>query len=247
MVILTLMALAVPIFLTSEEVYGQTAWERTLQDGHRVRIDPSTGKGRLIRPDGTEIMLWDGVHRLENGRALIVHDGIVVPDTAMAEARRAPRRDVGPSLPPCAMLERRTCGLYAECANTEGCLLAQQLARLEAASDGAGPHAGGSSTSVQCREAVTLSDTFPACTNRSPGQGATACSALADRVCGKTRACARTEPCRAALQLVEMEYEELFLAADTAAATHTTRQCEEAMGDATFFVPCPLSAQAPAR
>jgi hypothetical protein len=210
------------------------AWDRTLQDGSQVSIDPNTGRATVSTSRGAQTMLWDGVHKLQNGRTIIVRDGVVVPDVPMANARRAvPTPLAGGQASPCTVLQRTSCGLGNECAQTEGCRLAKQLVQFESEE----PPGSLSTTSAQCREALGQGDTFKPCRATPVARVTSACTELAEKVCGSSEQCTASDACRAARQLLRMEHAERLTAANPDLPTTSTRQCTAAATDA-FFAAC---------
>jgi len=226
------------LMLAALQAMGGQPWERTLQNGSQVSVDPTTGKATVVTPKGAQTMLWDGVHKLENGRTIIVRDGVVVPDVPMAGARReAPPTVARETASPCAVLERTTCGLGGECSHGEACRLSRELRQFESE---AAPGSL-SETTAQCREALGQTDTFQPCQVQAAAGPTSVCGELQDKVCGPAGQCAGTDACRAARQLVKMEHEERLKATDPDVPTHSSRQCSTAATD-DFFAACPASA-----
>jgi hypothetical protein len=219
---------------------AQQPWERTLQGGGQVHVDPRTGKAQITTSRGATGMLWDGVHKLEDGTTMIVRDGVVVPDRAMVQARRAPARapEAG-TLSPCVILERQSCGLYGECAQTVSCGLARQLLSFEKGDSGNG-HQALLWSQARCQDALSQPDTFKPCKRCAEQKHPTPCTELAASVCGDGR-CAESTACQAARQLVDMEYEERLRAVNPEVLTETGRQCREAKRAGGFFAACPTA------
>ena len=114
-----------------------TDWNSTLLDGSTVTVDPETNRATITR-DGVTTPLWNGVHRTEDGSALIVNRGIAVPNESIIESRRVPPpkteewEDVNiVGYTPCEQLVRRVCGRQGECLDAEACDPAQQLLAME--------------------------------------------------------------------------------------------------------------------
>ncbi|MTW21448.1 hypothetical protein [Allochromatium palmeri] len=63
------------------------------------------------------------------------------------------------------------------------------------------------------------------------------CLELVQRVCGEDAACAGSEPCRLARELLEMSGESLPLEVEAQAESSVGSQCREALTSA-FFAPC---------
>jgi Xaa-Pro aminopeptidase len=124
--------------LTSFLLPAQAAeWSATLLDGSTVTVDPDTNRATVTR-DGVTSQLWNGVHRIQDGSALIVNYGIATPNEAIIESRRVPPpkteewEDVNiVGYTPCEQLVRRVCGRQGECLNAEACDPAQQLLAME--------------------------------------------------------------------------------------------------------------------
>jgi hypothetical protein len=66
----------------------------------------------------------------------------------------------------------------------------------------------------------------------------TACTQLVRKVCGAHDECASSQGCSPARQLLKMEQQEMRQTQYTTPKTFTTFQCEEALHDEEFFVPC---------
>jgi hypothetical protein len=112
-------------------------WTSRLLDGGTVTVDPDTNRATVTR-DGVTTPLWNGVHRTQDGSALIVNRGIAVPNESIIESRRVPPpktedwEDVNiVGYTPCEQLVRRVCGRQGECLNAEACDPAQQLLAME--------------------------------------------------------------------------------------------------------------------
>ena len=148
------------LILAASQALADQPWERTLQNGSQVSVNPNTGKATVVTPQGAKTMLWDGVHKLENGSTIIVRDGVVVPDVPMAGARHeVPTPTTRKTAPPCVVLERTTCGLGGECAQSEACRLSRQLLKFESEE----VPGSLSEATAQCREALGQKDTFQPC------------------------------------------------------------------------------------
>ena len=148
------------------------SWTATLSDGAVVRVDPRTNRPTVTR-NGQQMQLWDGVHRLADGRELTVRNGRVVPNQEMVEQREAvPMPPPGasgetaplPSIGPCDELVRRTCGAQDACASTEKCSASRQLHDMAARLLGPrGNLAAARDAVAKCREALG-DDFFSPCT-----------------------------------------------------------------------------------
>ncbi len=138
-------------------------WTGSLQGGGEVRVDPRTNRP-TVTLDGEQTQLWDGVHKLEDGRELRVESGRVVPNQEILESRRltAPpseaggepvgERIIGHS--PCEELVRKVCGADRACAEARACEPARQLLRMERQEQrDAGTPGRTTFTSGKCREA----------------------------------------------------------------------------------------------
>jgi hypothetical protein len=234
---LTVLVLLAAATLHASALAAQPMIERTLMDGSLVRIDPETGKGRIVTPRGAEAMLWNGVHKLRDGSTIIVRDGVVVPDKPMIGARRAVPEPV--TAEPCAELERKVCGPAGGCADSQPCRLARDLVEFQGRDRADGRLEAVERTAAQCRQALRQADSFPACA-AAPAKAlpSAACRDLLERVCGASDQCADAAACRAARQLVDLERDEAQAAPEPGAKLETTRQCREAASDS-FFAPCP--------
>jgi hypothetical protein len=112
-------------------------WSSTLLDGSTVTVDPDTNRATVTR-EGVTTPLWNGVHRTQDGSALIVNRGIATPNEAIIESRRLPppKTEEWEDLnivgyTPCEQLVRRVCGRNGECLDAEACDPAQQLLAME--------------------------------------------------------------------------------------------------------------------
>jgi hypothetical protein len=112
-------------------------WSSGLQGGGTVTVDPDTRRATITR-DGVSSPLWNGVHRLQDGSAMIVNDGEVVTGASVDRPRQLPPPEPSDweGMPiagysPCEQLSHRVCGLHNECATAESCKLAQQLLSME--------------------------------------------------------------------------------------------------------------------
>jgi hypothetical protein len=112
-------------------------WSSTLLDGSTVTVDPDTNRATITR-EGVTTPLWNGVHRTQDGSALIVKHGIATPNESIIESRRLPPpkteewEDVNiVGYSPCEQLVRRVCGRNGECLDAEACDPAQQLLAME--------------------------------------------------------------------------------------------------------------------
>lgn len=112
-------------------------WSSTLLDGSTVTVDPDTNRATITR-EGVTTPLWNGVHRTQDGSAVIVNRGIATPNESIIESHRLPPpkteewEDVNiVGYSPCEQLVRRVCGLNGECLDVEACDPAQQLLAME--------------------------------------------------------------------------------------------------------------------
>ena len=147
-------------------------WTATLSNGGVVRVDPRTNRPTVTR-NGQQVQLWDGVHRLADGRELTVRNGRVVPNQEMVEQREAvpmPPPSAGgvtaplPSISPCVELVLRTCGAHDACASTEQCSASRQLHDMaERLLGPRGDPAAARDAVAKCREALG-DDFFSPCT-----------------------------------------------------------------------------------
>ncbi|MGD2083250.1 MAG: hypothetical protein PVF91_09800, partial [Chromatiales bacterium] len=219
---------------------GDQMIKRILQDGSLVRIDPLTGKARVLTPRGAEAMLWDGVHKLRDGSTIIVRDGVVVPDKPIIGARRGlPESPPGEAASACTNLAGRVCGPGGECADAEACRLAKELAEFERRDREAGRLDAAERTAAQCGQALEDTGAFPQCARADAETlPSIECRTLAERVCGPASRCADTPGCRAARQLIELERDEYLAGPGPDNRLKTTRQCREAASDTSFFAPC---------
>jgi hypothetical protein len=185
------------------------------------------------------------VHRLQDGSTIIVRDGVAVPTEDMYrawEGGAAPEPVYAERW--CKQLVRKTCGFDDACDNTAACLAARTLLadaereRRElviARGPGLGAETAPTATEPRCREAMA-DPAFPACASLMTTADSR-CRELVLKVCGTDDACADTQACDAARQLLAMETEERLAVEDPGELTGTGRQCLEAQENA-FFGAC---------
>lgn len=215
-------------------------WSRAGGRGEAIRIDPSTQRATITGADGSRRPLWDGVHRLEDGRTLIIRSGVVVQDVDMSASRHEPLRiDEDPQgVSPCVTLGRRVCGIRGECESGEACQLARQLLRFEEEERQDRPDIPPQTVLRQCRDALSNPTTFPGCPANVALSEDSPCRSLLRRVCGKANECSDTPACRAARQLGDMEIDERLSAAQPELNPRAAGQCTQALLDRDFFLPC---------
>ena len=112
-------------------------WSSDLQGGGTVSVDPDTRRATITR-DGVTSPLWNGVHRLQDGSAMIINNGEVVTGAVADTPHRLPPPEPSDweGMPiagysPCEQLTHRVCGLKNQCTTAESCNLAQQLLTME--------------------------------------------------------------------------------------------------------------------
>ncbi len=150
-------------------------WTSQLEAGGKVRVDPTTNRATVTR-HGVSTPLWDGVHQLQDGSVITVHNGQVVPNEDILRAREQPPAPVTDQaqvwvgtpiigLSPCERLVRRVCGEAQQCSQAPACGPAQQLLDMER-DERAKSHNPGSMTysSGQCQEAAKDTEFFRQCT-----------------------------------------------------------------------------------
>jgi hypothetical protein len=215
-------------------------WSRAGDRGEAISIDPSTQRATITGADGTARPLWDGVHRLRDGRTLIIRSGVVVQDADMSASRREPLRtdEDSEAVSPCTALSRRCCGLKGECESAEACHLARQLLRFEEEERQDRPDIPPQTVLRQCRDALSSPATFPGCPANATLSEDSPCRSLLRRVCGKANECADSPACKAARQLGDMEIDERLSAAQPELNPRAAGQCTQALLDRDFFLPC---------
>lgn len=216
------------------------AWSRAGERGEAIVIDPATQRATVTGPDGASRPLWDGVHRLEDGRTLIIRSGVVVQDVDMSASKREPMQIEGDAeaVSPCVTLTRRCCGVRGECDKASACDLARQLQQFEDEERQDRPDIPPQTVLRQCRDALSNPTTFPGCpANATLGENSP-CSSLLRRVCGKANECGQTPACKAARQLGDMEVDERLSAAQPELNPRAAGQCTQALLDKDFFLPC---------
>ena len=237
-------------------VFGTAAadpWQGRLQGGGGISVDPDTHRA-MRDENGMQRQMWDGVHRLDDGSAVIIRDGIAVPTEQMYRAWSQGSRPVTLfEQRYCDQLVRKTCGFDNACNNSAACVRARTMLADEGREQRHRPINAGSypltATSELCR--AGLSDSaFEICGSLEAQIGDSRCRDLVDQVCGAEDRCADTEPCSAARQLLRMETEERLTNEDPGLLSLTGRQCLEAMGNAFFSAceaPAPVAVPVPAR
>lgn len=146
-------------------------WSSTLEDGSTVTVDPDTNRATVTR-DGVTTPLWSGVHRTQDGSALIVNRGIAVPTESIIESRRLPPPEtedwedvniIGYS--PCEQLVRQVCGPQDQCEDVEACDPAHQLLEMELQERNESSNRNLMTyTSGQCLNAMKDREYFSVCT-----------------------------------------------------------------------------------
>ena len=141
------------------------AWSRAGERGEIIAIDPATQRATITGRDGASRPLWDGVHRLEDGRTLIIRSGVVVQDVDMSASRREPMQieEDPEAVSPCVALTRRVCGVKGECDKAAACDLARQLQRFEDEERQERPEIPPQTVLRQCRDALSNPASFPGC------------------------------------------------------------------------------------
>lgn len=202
------------------------------QQGYELRYDPSSSRVET-RIDGEVRPMWDGVHRLENGQVLRIHNGIAVRDETIMNAEPRPRV-MREQVSACEMLARKSCGLGGVCTASESCRHAQQLLGFYKEAD----YRERGRIGKQCREALDDMIFFKPCPVPPKSAYGSACSDLVAKSCGGLGQCGEAEGCDLARQLQQMEYDEKLMLLDVKQRTPTTRQCEEVYSDDEMFAPC---------
>jgi hypothetical protein len=210
-----------------------SSWQGKLQDGSYIAIDSNTNK--VTRSAEGEIApLWDGVHKLDNGAVIIVHDGVVVKDRVIIEAQQEQERDRLNAA--CMQLVKKVCGMHNECDSYPACDPARQLLAMERSELNSSWSGAMLESSTHCLEALSNESFFQACDRRSPGQE-TPCEKLLKRVCGSDNQCASREACDAASQLVSMEQQDMHSVPE--GFTYASAQCRDALVEnSDYFSAC---------
>ena len=221
------------------------SWDSKLYDGSRIEVDVSTNKATHYGADGSVVPLWNGVHELEDGRTVIVRDGVMVPNQEVLSLRREPWREedfIQKGFLACDKLVRKACGLGDECAGATGCGHARSLRSYaeQELEESSKPGFGARFVEVpgQCRDAMLNEALFPPCNKELAGGELTPCAQLVRRICGDQQQCAERASCRAVRDLLEREYDERLTAGNPEAAEPTSKQCREALADNQFSIPC---------
>jgi hypothetical protein len=210
------------LLMSMSAVAEEWAWQGSLMDGSRISIDPSTNKAMRTQ-DGVSSLLWNGVHRLNNGAVIIVRDGLVVRDETVIEAQQEQERNRLNAA--CMQLVTKVCGPHNECSSNPGCDPARQLLAMERDELNSSWSGSTLESSTLCLEALGNEHYFARCTQRDTSQGTSTCERLAAQVCGQSGSCAESEGCQAVRQLIAMEQQDLF---DTPGVpSPATGQCAE--------------------
>ena len=249
--------------LLSGSVLAQAgAWQGQLKDGGQVQMDPQTRRPVVTTPQGVTTQLWDGVHRMQDGSTVTVRSGVAVPSprggatpapvlpqvTILPETGKAdapvPAHVTSDPAAACLVLLRKACGLHDECRDQESCGHAQQLHRFardeaaEAARGGSRLAGRAVETVRQCEQALADEALFKPCGLSQRGAVPTPCERLVDRVCGPQGACDASPACGPSRQLAETEYGERAASQYPDALTAASGECNQALQDREFFVPC---------
>jgi len=152
-------------------------WTSTLVGGGVVTVDPDTQRATVTR-DGVTTPLWNGVHRMQDGSALIVNQGEAVP--GVPAPRRPPHQLPPPEAEdwegalisgysPCEQLTHYVCGPQDECATAEACAASRQLLAMEQQERAsAADHSRMTYTSGQCLKARNDETYFSTCQAGNP-------------------------------------------------------------------------------
>jgi hypothetical protein len=223
------------VLLVSLPVFAEEAfWQGSLQDGSRITIDPATNKA-MRRFQGESTPLWNGVHRLNNGAVIIVRDGLVVRDETVIEAQQ--EQELNRLNAACLQLVTKVCGAHNECQSDKACDPARQLLAMERDELNNSWSGATLESSTLCLEALSNEAFFTQCIHHNKSGGTTACERLAESVCGHEGACADSEGCDAARQLISMEQQELF--EFPGVPRKATAQCQEILSQPTeLFLEC---------
>lgn len=216
-------------------------WTGTLYGGGTLEVDPDSRRAVRYK-NGAAVPMWDGTHRLDDGSVVIVRDGAAVPTEFMLDSWRAPP-PMRPALAGryCDQLVRKACGYDDACSFDESCVKARQFLRDEREEQRRMPLESGTrprtTSSAKCAQGLTDDASFPACAQGMALQKDGPCDLLVLRVCGGGGACADSQSCDLARQLLGMEVEERLVGTDPNAPTSTGGQCREAVANP-FFAPC---------
>lgn len=232
------------VCLPASPVVAQS-WDSQLYDGSRIEVDVSTNKATHYGADGSVVPLWNGVHELEDGRTVIVRDGVMVPNREVLSLRQEPWREedfIQQGFLACDKLVRKACGLADECADASGCGHARSLRTFaeQELEESSKPGFGARFAAVpaQCRDALLNETLFPPCGKEFAGGELTPCAQLVRRICGDQQQCRERASCQAVRDLLEREYDERLANGSMDAAEPTSEQCRMALADDQFAVPC---------
>ena len=232
------------VCLLASPVSAQS-WDSQLYDGSRIEVDVTTNKATLYGEDGSVVPLWDGVHELENGRTVIVRDGVMVPNREVLNMRREPVREedfIQQGFLACDKLVHKGCGLADECADSSGCRHARSLRSFaeQELEESSKPGFGARFAAVpaQCRDALLNETLFPPCNKELDGGELTPCAQLVRRICGDQQQCSERAACQAVRDLLEREYDERLANGTMEAVEPTSEQCAVALADEEFATPC---------
>ena len=238
--ILLLTILALP-----SQVPAQT-WTGTLQRGGVVTLDPNTNRATLYTDKGST-PLWDGTYRLQNGKVIIVENGVVISGAGSHQTPITPAPEPegeleAPASSACVELVIKVCGFNGECSDQPACSPARQLMQLERDEAWQTRSQGPNQTTAQCREALQNEAYFARCERKVLSDVPTACTRLVDRVCGEGDQCSDAPACAPARQLLAMETQERLASRDPDRPTYSSQQCQQALEKADFFKPCQAEA-----
>ena len=147
----------------------------------------------------------------------------------------APRSRTSQHRGHCDHLVLKTCGLNGHCRDTEACQLARQLRTTQQGSIDPGLDNTGWAEQ-HCREALRGEDGFAPC-DTEPALEESACGALVDRVCASASRCRRSETCKNARELFDLERVALQ-ESSTDELGLVRRRCIELLAGHAFFPPC---------
>jgi len=147
-----------------------------LVGGGVVTVDPDTRRATVTR-DGVTTPLWNGVHRMQDGTALIINQGGAVagvPAPGPLHQLPPPEAEDWEGAPiagysPCEQLTQYVCGPQDGCATAEACVASRQLLAMEQQERASSTdHSRMTYTSGQCQNARNDVTYFSACRAAKP-------------------------------------------------------------------------------
>lgn len=233
----SLLTLSLIVTLTPTLCIRAETWQAELIEGGVTQVDPQTHKGTVHR-NGNATPLRDGIHKLEDGSIVIIHDGIAIPNSAMYHAWSTMDNSQHKAIEinECVQLTRRVCGIKNSCAKHKSCELALQLQQLWEDDSDNSIDSISNTEQNECHKGLINVTTFPPCVQDI--EPPLACTKLVIKTCGDSNQCHNVPVCNVARQLLNLAQEASLKNPETVNESAAEQYCSEAIHNR-FFVACP--------